>query len=154
MATAASCLPIVPWYWEFSLSAYPLPQANAQTQPYWDGAAAGELRYQCCVACKHVQLIPRSLCEKCHHEKLSWQVSQRDGTVLTFTIVHRAPLPVFREMVPYTIVIVDMDEGFRVMANALPFCRERVKIGARVRVGFQQVQGMALPVVEAAFLDT
>jgi len=130
------------------MTQYPLPQANAQTQPYWDGAAAGELRYQCCAACDHVQLIPRSLCEKCQNSQLYWQVSKRSGTVLTFTIVHRAPLPVFRAMVPYAIVIVNMDEGFRVMANALPLCRESLEIGARVLIGFQEVQGMALPMVE------
>lgn len=127
---------------------YPLPCPNAQTQPYWDGAAAGELRYQRCVGCDHVQRIPRSLCEKCQGSQLDWQDSQRTGTVLTFTIVHRAPLPVFKDMVPYVIVIVDMDEGFRVMANALPQCRENLEIGARVSMGFQDVRGMALPVVE------
>jgi uncharacterized OB-fold protein len=69
--------------------------------------------------------------------------------VLTFTTVYRAPLPAFKEMVPYVIAIVDMDEGFRVMANALPQCRNGMEIGARVRVGFEDVHGMALPVVES-----
>lgn len=128
---------------------YPLPRANAQTQAYWDGAAEGVLRYQACTACGCVQLIPRSLCEKCQHTKLAWMTSQQAGTVLTFTTVHRAPLPVFKEMVPYVIAIVDMDEGFRVMANALSTATSELSIGARVRIGFQTVHGMALPVVEA-----
>lgn len=127
---------------------YPLPRPNAQTQPYWDGAAAGELRYQCCAGCGHVQRIPRSLCEQCQSSQLDWRGSQRTGTVLTFTTVYRAPLPVFKDMVPYVIAIVDMDEGFRVMANALTQGRESLEIGARVRIGFQDVHGMALPVVE------
>ena len=130
-------------------ASYPLPRPDAYTQPYWDGAAAGELRYQRCAACGHVQLIPRSLCEQCHGSRLDWQVSQRTGTVLTFTTVHRAPLPAFKSMLPYVIAIVYMDEGFRVMANALPQGREGLEIGARVRIGFQEVHGMALPVVEA-----
>ncbi len=130
-------------------ASYPLPRPDAYTQPYWDGAAAGELRYQRCAACGHVQLIPRSLCEQCHGSRLDWQVSQRTGTVLTFTTVYRAPLPAFKSMVPYVIAIVDMDEGFRVMANALPQGREGLEIGVRVHIGFQDVHGMALPVVEA-----
>lgn len=128
---------------------YPLPRPNVQTQPYWDGAAVGALRYQCCAACGHVQRIPRSLCEQCRSIQLDWGDSQRIGTVLTFTTVYRAPLPAFKEMVPYVIAIVDMDEGFRVMANALPQCRNGMEIGARVRVGFEDVHGMALPVVES-----
>lgn len=127
---------------------YPLPRPNAQTQPYWDGCAQGELRYQCCAACGAVQRIPRSLCEHCHGRVLDWKVSQRTGRVLSWTMVHRAPLPAFKDRVPYVIAIVDMDEGFRVMANALPQAVEGLAIGARVRIGFQDVHGMALPVVE------
>jgi len=131
-----------------TMTSYPLPRPNAQTQPYWDGAAVGELRYQRCAGCGHVQRIPRSLCEQCQSNRLDWKDSRHIGTVLTFTTVYRAPLPVFKDMVPYVIAIVDMDEGFRVMANALPQGREGLEIGARVRIGFQDVHGMALPVVE------
>lgn len=132
-----------------STSNYPLPRPNAQTQAYWDGAAAGELRYQRCAACGHVQLIPRSLCEQCQSKQLEWLVSARNGQVLTFTTVYRAPLPAFKAMVPYVIAIVDMDEGFRVMANALQPCGERMEIGTRVQIGFQVVEGMALPVIQS-----
>lgn len=130
-------------------ASYPLPRPDAYTQPYWDGAAAGELRYQRCAGCGHVQRIPRSLCEQCQSSQLDWKGSRRTGTVLTFTTVYRAPLPAFKNMAPYVIAIVDMDEGFRVMANALPNCREGLAIGARVRIGFQDVHGMVLPVVES-----
>jgi uncharacterized OB-fold protein len=132
-----------------TMTSYPLPRPNAQTRAYWDGAATGALRYQCCAGCGHVQRIPRSLCERCQSSRLDWKDSRRTGTLLTFTTVHRAPLPAFKDMVPYVIAIVDMDEGFRVMANALPHCRGGLAIGARVRIGFQDVHGMALPVVEA-----
>lgn len=128
---------------------YPLPRPNAQTQPYWDGCAQSELRYQCCADCGSVQPIPRSLCQQCHSLRLDWKVSQRSGTVLSFTTVYRAPLPVFKSMLPYVIAIVDMDEGFRVMANALVPATQGLAIGARVRIDFQDVQGMALPVVAA-----
>lgn len=127
---------------------YPLPRPDPQTRPYWDGAAAGELRYQRCAGCQKVQLIPRSLCEHCQCPDLHWEVSNRRGRVKTFTIVHRAPLPVFKDQVPYAIVIIDMDEGFRVMANVLPEVQKILSVGARVSMGFQMVHGMALPVVE------
>lgn len=133
---------------------HPLPRPDAQTQAYWDGAAMGELRYQCCADCARVQLMPRSLCERCQSCHLDWKVSRRTGTVLTFTTVYRAPLPVFKDMVPYVIAIVDMDEGFRVMANARQNICEGLAIGTRVRIGFQDVQGMALPIVDAVLEST
>ncbi|MCT9812827.1 Zn-ribbon domain-containing OB-fold protein [Acidovorax sp. Be4] len=129
---------------------YPLPRANAQTNAYWDGCAQGELRYQRCGQCGQVQCIPRSLCDRCQSSDLPWSASRREGTVLTFTTVYRAPLPAFKEMLPYVIAIVDLDEGFRVMANALSCVPpDALAIGARVRIGFKEVHGMALPVLES-----
>lgn len=133
-----------------SVSQYPLPRPDAHTRNFWDGCAEGELRYQRCAQCGHVQCIPRSLCEQCQGTDLQWSVSRRAGTVLTRTTVHRAPLAAFKEMVPYVIAIVDMDEGFRVMANALPVVQQdAIAIGNRVRIGFKNVHGMALPVIES-----
>lgn len=127
---------------------FPLPSPNANTKPYWDGCAEGELRYQQCDPCGTVQLIPRSLCEHCQSQALQWKTSARKGTVLSFTIVHRAPLPVFKGQVPYAIVMVDMDEGFRVMANALPAAQQALTMGAKVSIGFTSEHGMAMPIVE------
>ena len=128
---------------------FPLPTPNAHTKPFWDACAEGILRYQKCESCGAVQLIPRSLCEHCQSQQLQWHTSKREGTVLTFTTVYRAPLPVFKSQVPYAIVIVDMDEGFRVMANALPDAQSLLAIDARVRMGFKSEHGMAMPIVEA-----
>lgn len=128
---------------------YPLPQPDAQTRSYWQGCTTGILKYQSCTHCGRVQLIPRALCEKCQSAALQWHDSARLGTVLSHTTVHRAPLPVFKAMAPYVIALVDMDEGFRVMANARLEATQGLKIGARVRIGFTEIEGMALPVVEA-----
>lgn len=128
---------------------YPLPQPDAQTRPYWDGCAAGQLMYQRCADCGRVQLIPRALCEHCQSAQLGWLPASRKGTVLSFTTVHRAPLPVFKAMAPYVIALLEMDEGFRLMANATPQAARAISIGARVRVGFVQIEGMSLPCVEA-----
>lgn len=133
-----------------SMSNYPLPRPDAHTQAYWDGCAQGELRYQQCAHCGHVQCIPRSLCERCQGSQLQWKASQCLGTVLSHTTVYRAPLPAFKAMLPYVIAIVDMDEGFRVMANALPRVQQGpLAIGARVRIGFHEVHGTALPVLQS-----
>lgn len=131
-------------------SGYPLPLPDACTQPFWAGCAAGQLRYQQCAQCAHVQRIPRDLCEHCQCRRLQWMTSQRLGTVLSFTTVYRAPLPAFKSALPYVIALLDMDEGFRIMANALPQVQQGpLAIGARVRVGFTEVHGMALPVVHS-----
>ena len=74
-------------------------------------------------------------------------MSQGLGRILSFTVVHRAPTPAFRDDLPYVIALVDLDEGFRLMVNMDhdPLAGTPLAIGQRVRIGFRQVDGIALP---------
>ena len=110
---------------------------------FWAGCAAGELRYQRCAACGRVQFYPRSFCAGCGGEPL-WEVSARRGTVYSATTVGRLPTPEFAALAPYDIVLVDLDEGFRMMAHAEP----GLGIGARVRIGFRRLGERMLPHAE------
>ena len=123
----------------------PLPLVTPETRPFWDGCAGAELRYQACTACGTVQLLPRTLCERCHGGELAWQRSAGRGRILTHTTVYRAPTPAFRDDAPYVIAIVDMDEGFRLMVNVAGGEQPGLAIGARVTIGFTMRDGMALP---------
>jgi uncharacterized OB-fold protein len=128
----------------------PLPRPTAETKPFWDGCATGVIRYQRCAHCMAVQLIPRSLCANCQHDALTWHDASGFGTVLSHTTVHRAPTPAFREDAPYVIALIDMDEGFRLMTNVAGGASSGVGIGSRVRIGFREIEGVALPHAEVA----
>jgi uncharacterized OB-fold protein len=125
--------------------AIPLPKPNADTCLYWEAAAQGRLIYQHCNSCGKPQFYPRSICAACHGNQLEWRESKGDGTIATFTEVLRAPTTAFREMVPYVIALVDMDEGFRMMVNIVEGDMAGLAIGARTRTVFREVEGMTLP---------
>ena len=126
----------------------PLPKPDPHTLPFWDGCLHGVLRYQRCEACLKVQFTPRASCEHCHGDDLMWHDASRLGTVLTYTRVHRAALPAFRDKVPYIIAILEMDEGFRLMVNASQALAPDMAIGLRVKVGFVLHGDIALPIAE------
>jgi uncharacterized OB-fold protein len=126
----------------------PLPHATSDTEPFWDGCKTGDLRYQICSQCNHVQIFPRSLCSSCQNRSLQWKSSGKRGRVMSYTKVHRAPTPAFRNEVPYLIALVEMDEGFRLMVNVRDSASE-ITIGQAVRVGFREVDGVSLPEAEA-----
>lgn len=130
------------------MSQRPLPRATAETRPFWEGCALGELRYQACTACGSVQPIPRSCCQHCQSSALQWRVSAGTGRILSHTTVHRAPTAAFRGDVPYVIAIVDLDEGFRLMVNLAGGDLPGLAIGASVRIGFHTIDGTALPRAE------
>ena len=127
----------------------PIP-VNADTAPFWSGCARGELLYQCCVACGRNQFPPRGHCAHCQADGLEWRASARAGSVHTFTVVHRAPSAAFKAQVPYTIALVDLDEGFRLMLNVLDSPPREVAIGSRVRVVFRPQDETMLPQAELA----
>ena len=61
------------------------------------------------------------------------------------TVVHRAPSAAFKADVPYAIALVDLDEGFRMLANVVGTAPETVRIGDRVRLVFEPRGEVALP---------
>ncbi len=73
----------------------------------------------------------------CRGRALEWSRSAGAGAVHSYTIVNRAPTPAFRQDVPYVIVLVDFDEGFRMMMNLRDCPAENLRIGLRVSAFFE-----------------
>jgi uncharacterized OB-fold protein len=110
--------------------------------PFLDGLANGVLRYQRCMACQAPQTLSRYACTRCGSRHLAWQDAAGTGTVYAATVVNRAPSDVFRALAPYLLVLVDLDEGPRLMAHGTP----GLKIGDRVCARIQPLAGSPLPV--------
>ena len=113
-----------------------LPEPN--TQGFWDGVKAHELRYQTCDDCGTVVFYPRIHCTSCLSRNLSWNVSKGEGTVYTFSVVVQNRVPAFIELGAYSVAYIDLDEGFRMFSTVLvddPMTE--ISIGQRVKVDFE-----------------
>lgn len=109
--------------------------------PYTNGLREGVLRYQHCGACGGAQTLARYACQNCGARgALHWRDAAGTGSVYAVTEVARAPSDAFRALAPYTLVIVQLDEGPRLMGHAA----SGVRIGERVRAGFFEHQGASL----------
>lgn len=123
------------------MSATESPCARPLATPFTDGLRDGVLRYQQCTACGSAQTLARYACQHCGERgALQWRDAAGAATVCAVTEVARAPSEEFRVLVPYTLVIVQLNEGPRLMAHATP----GVCIGDRVRAGFFAHQGRTL----------
>ena len=118
----------------------PKPLPTAETLPYWLGAGKGVLRYTYCPSCDACMFPPRSICAICRTAS-EWRASSGRGAIHAFTRVERAPSAAFRADTPYTIALVDLDEGFRIMTNVRGSGVEAVRIGDRVRIIFEPMTG-------------
>ena len=91
-----------------------LPQPTPETQHFWDGTNAGELRLQRCDACSKVYFPPRPFCPACASRSVSVFKASGKGFLYSYVIHHR-PVPGFTP--PYSIAVVELEEGPRMMTN-------------------------------------
>ena len=92
----------------------------------------GELAYQFDPASARAVFYPRVLGPGTGNPELEWRVSAGLGTVHAVTVI--AP----RGEPPYNVVLVDMDEGFRLMSRVEDLPADAVRIGMRVRARVHQ----------------
>jgi uncharacterized OB-fold protein len=129
----------------------PVPHPTPESQPYWDGAALGILRLQRCKACGKQRHYPQLVCPHCYSLDVTWFEASGRGTVHSWTVAHHAFHPAFMDDLPYTLVIVDLEEGCRAMGRLDASAQQRLSIGLPVRVIFQRnEEDVALPVFVAA----
>ncbi len=122
----------------------PRPFASVVSQPYWDACARGELMFQRCAACNGITHTPAVMCAHCSARDLTWERAAGTGTVYSWTTVWRPQTPDFT--VPYTAVIIDMDEGWQMLSNLIGCEHDAAAIGMRVAVEFHPItDGVMLP---------
>lgn len=115
-----------------------VPIPTPETQPFWQGTRSGELRLQRCDACAHVYFPPRPFCPKCAGRAVSWFKASGRGSLYSY-IIHHRPVPGFTP--PYSIAVVELDEGPRMMTNIIdcPQTPEALQLDMRVEVAFKQL---------------
>jgi len=122
----------------------PLPVPGVVSAPYWEGCAAGELRFQRCGTCGGATHTPATLCAHCTSTDLRWEVSSGRGTVYSWTTVWRPQTPAFE--VPYVPLIVEMEEGWFMLADLVGCEHDAVHVGLPVEVTFHtHPGGVTLP---------
>ena len=97
----------------------------ATTQFFWDAIADGRLVFQRCAACGVVRHPPAPMCGECHSVEWDTQESSGHGHVYTWIVSHHPTKP---DAEPRIVVLVELDEGIRFVAN---LARRRARRRAR-----------------------
>jgi len=133
---------------------FPIPIADQDTQPFWDGCRRGELVIQRCGACAKWLWQPRPVCSSCQTPDPVWTTVSGDGTVASWTVMRPPTLPAFAALVPFVVLLVTLDEGVRLLGYLVDDAgrvvqtdggAEGVAIGRRVRLRFHDQAGTILP---------
>lgn len=92
----------------------PLPNLDDPlTAPFWRAARAHQIVVQRCSSCRYLRWPPTPLCPECQTEAGEWTQIRPTGTLYSVATYHRALDPAFAEAVPYTVALVQLDDGPR-----------------------------------------
>jgi uncharacterized OB-fold protein len=120
------------------------PTVTRDTQFFWDGVKDHKLLIQRCAGCRALRHPPRPMCPRCN--SLSWGTveSSGRGVVYSFAMPHHPPLPWFEQ--PYIVVLVELEEGIRLVSNLCGIAPDDVTIGMPVEAFYEHFDdGLVLP---------
>ena len=95
----------------------PLPAPDADSAGFWRGLREGVLLLQHCADCGHVQYYQQAMCQQCGGETLIHRPASGRGKVHSFSVVQRAPGPAFKADLPYAVLLIDLEEGPRMIST-------------------------------------
>jgi uncharacterized protein len=116
----------------------PLPYIHSETRAYWQGTRGHELLIRKCRACGVYHFYPRDFCPSCFSFDVDWVKASGRGIIYSFTICHR-PAEGFEEDVPYNIVLVELEEGVRMLSTVVGCLNADLRVGIPVEVFFDKV---------------
>lgn len=121
-----------------SAVAKPLPTVTPATEPFFAGARAGELRVQRCTACGELRFPARSRCSHCLATGAAWVPVSGRGEVYSFVVMHQVYHPAFAAEVPYTVAVIQLAEGPRMLTNVVGTPPSEIRVGMPVEVVFEK----------------
>ena len=123
------------------------PVTSPDTEFFWAGTAAGELRVQRCDGCGALRHPPGPMCPSCgimSARPPCYVVAAGTGEVYSYVVHHHPPVP--GKKLPIVVALVRLTEGVRMTGELLAAAPGQVRIGLPVRAEFVRIDGeLTLP---------
>ncbi|MBS3061005.1 MAG: Zn-ribbon domain-containing OB-fold protein [Candidatus Diapherotrites archaeon] len=93
-----------------------------------------------CATCKTDYFPPRVFCHNCRRKgKLIVKDMPRTGKIVAFTEVFVGPVG-FENETPYFLALIDLGNGVILLTQIVDSSRDRIQIGANVKMMFRKIQ--------------
>jgi len=119
----------------------PLPEITDLTRPFWTATKNRKLVMQKCTKCMTFNFYPKPWCVECGCRAMEWTEVSTEGVVYSFTVAHTVMMnyPAWKEDLPITIAIVDVDGAGRMYAQITDCPPEKLRVGMRVKLHFSDM---------------
>jgi uncharacterized protein len=123
-----------------------LYQPSPETEGFWKGVEQRELLLKWCPHCACAFHPKRIVCTMCGSSALEWKRASGRAKVYSFSEVHHAAVGAFAPSVPYTVGMVELEEGVYLLSRLIAESGA-IGIDAPARVDFRVLEmGQLLPV--------
>lgn len=109
---------------------------------FWAGVKEGKLLIQACPSCGTLRQPPGPMCPNCRALGSVAKQSSGRGTIHAWLVSQHPSKP---DIPPRIVILVDLEEGVRLVSNLVGTPASDVKIGQKVEVFFADVDGITLP---------
>ena len=115
---------------------HPRPAITHDNAFFWDGLRQRKLLFQSCNG--HLRHPPGPMCPETGSLEFDIVESSGRGTIHSFVIVHQPKMPGFAYPLP--VVLVELEEGVRIVANMIDADPADLAIGRAVVIDFVEVE--------------
>jgi uncharacterized OB-fold protein len=113
------------------------PPVSPEARPFWQAAREGRLLLPRCMSCERLIWYPRGVCPACGGCEIDWLEAAGRGVIYSFSVVRRGAPAAFRDVGPYVLAYVELEEGPRVMTNIVTSEIDSLQIGDPVVAVFE-----------------
>lgn len=111
-----------------------VPETEGLNRQFFRACARGVLHLQRCDGCGDYRHPPRYYCPHCFSDAWSWQPVSGAGTVASWVTTHFSVDRAWAEEAPYTTIVVEVDEGPRLLAAMRGMTEADLTAGLRVQL--------------------
>lgn len=122
---------------------FPLPDLELELlRPYWEGAAAGELRMPTCDACSRLVWYPEEQCRHCGASSWTWTAVDGSATLFSWVVVTHPFLPAFADDTPFVtaLVALDADPAARLATRIVDIEPEDLRFEMALQLSFRPLR--------------
>ena len=106
-----------------------IPRPEGLNAEFYRRALGGKLHLQRCLQCRRFRHPPRQFCPACGSDRYDWTASPGRGRVFSWTVTHIAYDRGWETRLPYATVVVELDEGPRLVGALEGIEHSRLRIG-------------------------
>lgn len=110
------------------------PEVDVDSETYWQSLREHKAKLEKCGNCGRFRFPPSPSCYYCGTPGGSWQEISGKGTIYSWTVIHHPIDKRLASEVPFTIALVELEEGPRVAGRLTGCDSQQLKCGMPVRI--------------------